>query len=166
MFNTIDLVSYANDKDKDTVNLSANANINIGEQAAVEISKGISNFGSNIGLGATVAGVSAAVAKGISNSSIPPVQKAGIILAGSAVGGAIHVAASAINRNNSYNSQSSVNKSLDNTNNLIDLGNNVSPLEVLLQCVNILADASLFLLCILCLQLFYKFYLSDRPQLK
>jgi hypothetical protein len=71
----IDVVSYLDDNNK--VSVSAKANINIGKEAAIEISKGISTLGTNIGLGATIAGVSAAVAKGISKSSIPPVQKAG-----------------------------------------------------------------------------------------
>ncbi len=63
---------------------------------------------------------------------------------------------------------SSVSKSSNNVNNLIDLGNstNTSPLEILLQCINILGGISLFLLFILSLQLFYKFYVSDKPKLK
>ena len=153
----IEIINYANDK-----NFEAKVGVEIGKEAAIEISKGISNLGTNIGLGATVAGVSTAAAKSISKSSLPPVQKAGIIFAG----GIIHVAASAINHNNiSYNSQilsKSINN--DNVNKFLDINNN-SPLEILLQCINILSDINIFLIFILSLQLFYKFYISDKPKL-
>ncbi len=164
--NAVDIVCYINDKD--SVNLSANANLNIGKEAAIEISKGISNVGNNLGLGATVAGVSTAVAKGISKSYLPPLQKAGVIVAGSAIGGIIHVAASAINRNAniSSNSQSSIRKLSNNVNHFLDSGGDTSPIEVLLQCINVLSDICLFLIFILSIQFFYKFYVSGKPQLK
>lgn len=37
---------------------------------------------------------------------------------------------------------------------------------MLLQCINILGDISLFLVIILSLQLFYKLFVSDKPSLK
>lgn len=95
---------------------------------------------------------------------MPPVQKAGVMAARGAIGGVIHVAASAVNRNANMpsSSQSScVSKSLNNVNNLIDLSDNTSPMEILLQSINIPSDISLFLLFILSIQLFYKFYVSD-----
>jgi hypothetical protein len=52
----------------------------------------------------------------------------------------------------------------DNVNNFLDLNNN-SPLEILLQCINILSDINIFLIFILVLQLFFKFYISDKPKL-
>ena len=162
IIDSIHIVNYVNDK-----NFEAKASIEIGKEAAIEISKGISNLGNNIGLGATVAGVSTAVAKGITKSSLPPVQKAGIIAAGGVVGGIIHVATSAINHNNNiYNSSQTLSKSInnDNVNNFLDLNNN-SPLEILLQCINILSDINIFLIFILVLQLFFKFYISDKPKL-
>lgn len=164
----INIIYYVTDPSKDSVNITAGANINIDKQAAAEISKGISNIGNNLGLGATVAGVSTAVAKGISKSTLPPLQKAGIIIAGGAIGGVIHVAASAANRNAniSSNSQPSISKSPNSVNLFLDLGDNTSPLEIILQCINVLSDISLFLIFILSIQLFYKFYISDKPQLK
>jgi hypothetical protein len=161
---TIHILNYVNDK-----NFEAKTSIEIGKEAAIEISKGISNLGNNIGLGATVAGVCTAVTKGITKSSLPPVQKAGIITAGGVIGGVIHVGASAINHNNNNNisiSSQTLNKSInnDNVNNFLDLSNN-SPLEILLQCINILSDINIFLMFILALQLFYKFYITDKPQL-
>lgn len=156
LFDSIEIISYANNKD--SVNLNAQANIEIGKQAATEIGKDLSN----IGIGATVAGVLAVVAKGLSKSSLPPVQKAGVIMAGSVIGGVIYVAASAINynRNIPYSSQSST-KGSRGVNHLLDV-NNESPLEILLQCISILSQVSLFLIIILSIQLFY---LSDKPNL-
>jgi hypothetical protein len=159
--NTIDIVNYVNDK-----NLEAKVSVEIGREAAIEISKGINNFGTNIGLGATVAGLSTAAAKGISKSSLPPVQKAGVIFAGGIIGGAIHVAASAINHNNMSHNTQIISKSINNDNINKFLDTNIdSPLAILLQCMNILSDINIFLLFILSLQLFYKFYINDKPQL-
>lgn len=45
------------------------------KEAATEISKGISNVGSTLGSGASIAGMAGAVGKTIAKSSIPPVQK-------------------------------------------------------------------------------------------
>ena len=87
MIDSINIINYADNKD--SVNLTAKANIDIGKEAATEISKGISS-----------------------------------------------------------------------------LGNNTSPLEILIQCINIFSDISIFLVFILFLQLFYKYYVSDKPQLK
>ena len=93
-------------------------------------------------------------------------------MAGGVVGGIIHIISSTVNHSNTYsNVGSSVNKSLNNSNNnninnLVDLSNNISPIEILLKCINILSDISLFLLFILSLQLFYKFYLNDKPKLE
>lgn len=162
LFDSIEIISYANDKD--SVNLNVQANIKIGKQAAAEIGKGLSNIGNNIGIGATVAGVSAAVAKGITKTSLPPVQKAGIIVAGSVIGGVIHVAVSAINYNRSISYSSQYSKGSGGVNHLLDI-NNESPLEILLQCISILSQANLFLIFIFSLQLFYKFYVSDKPNL-
>jgi hypothetical protein len=66
LIDTIHIVNYI----KDT-----KVNIEIGKEAAIEISKGISTLGTNIGLGATVAGVFTAAAKGISKSSLPLYKK-------------------------------------------------------------------------------------------
>lgn len=151
-------------------NINIHGHVTVDKEAGKAIANGISNIGSNIGLGATVAGVSSAVAKGVSKSSLPPVQKAGIIVAGGIIGGTIHTIASAVNynkiRNNNY---TDTGNSIINSNPNITkfLGSvNESPLEILIQSINILSDVSLFLIVILCLQLFYKYYVSDTPKLK
>lgn len=89
-------------------------------------------------------------------------------MGGSVVGGVVHVIASAINHNNTQSNKGFyVNKPSNNgnINNLLDI-NIDSPLEILLQCINILSDTSLFFIFILSLQLFYKIYVSDKPELK
>ena len=168
LFGAIEIVTYINDKD--SVNLSAQANIDIGKEAAVEISKGISNVGANIGLGATVAGVSSAVAKGISKSSLPPIQKASIIIGGGVVGAVLHVGASAVNSrrnfdNSAYLECSNNVASSKDINHFLDTVND-SPLEILLQCIYILNSVSVLFIYILSIQLLFKIYVKDRPDLK
>lgn len=162
----INIIDYI--KDDNDINL--HGHVSLDKEAGKAIGEGLNTIGSNIGLGATVAGLGGAVAKGIAKASLPPMQKAGIIIAGGVIGGIIHVAASTINRNASMAtySKSSASKTSDNVRNFIDLSSsdNTSPLEILLECLNILSLISLFLLIILSLQLFYKFFINDKPQLK
>jgi hypothetical protein len=168
-------------------------------------------------------GISLAVAKGVVNSSIPPVQKAGIICAGGAIGGCVYTGFLAINRLKVYkilksedktpgstdeNSEyglsnilrpGEVNISINshnayryNDNNqvcygelsetssvfnkntriiksdkvkLLDLDDN-SALDILLNSINGLSNVSLLLIFFLSMQLFYKFYVGDKPSLK
>jgi cytochrome c oxidase subunit 1 len=168
VYDLCDSISWSilhNINDKDT-NLHGHVSIN--EESAKIIGHNIGTIGSNIGLGATVAGISSAVAKGIAKSSIPPVQKAGIIMAGGVVGGVVHTIASTIHHANSQSiGKGNYNTSFpnQNTNNFLYGGDNISHLEILLQCINILSYISVFLLFILCLQVAYKFYLTDKPKL-
>src|SRR2546421_6439919 len=91
IYNMIDIVSYVTDNDKDVnTDVDINATVSIGKDAASELAKGMNTIGSNIGLGASVAGLGGAVAKGIANGSLPPLQKAGVIIAGGVIGGIIH----------------------------------------------------------------------------
>lgn len=146
--------------------------MSIGKDAAVEISKGMNTIGSNIGLGATVAGVSTAVAKGVSKSALPPLQKAGVIVAGGVIGGVVHVVSTAINHNTYKSSSLHISKNVTSTanndpniNHFLDTTSN-SPLEILLQCIEILSGISILLIFIFSIQVFYKFYLGDKPELK
>lgn len=74
IFNFIDVSTY--------VDKNSNTSVYIGKDAAVEISKDINSVGSQVGLGASIVGVYAAIGKSITKSSIPPVQKAIIIVGG------------------------------------------------------------------------------------
>ncbi len=160
-------INCVKDNSTDT-NIHLHGHVSIDRKTGETIGQGVYNIGSNIGLGASVAVISGAVAKGISKASIPPMQKAGIIMAGGVIGGVVHTIASTINHNNniySDNKPNNSNISSNNVNNLIDLSSNTSPIEVLLQSINILSDVSLALILILSLQLFYKFIVQDKPKL-
>jgi hypothetical protein len=161
--------------------VSIGANIEVGKEAAAEISRGISSVGSNIGLAATVGTVSAGVAKVIAKSSLPPVQKAGIVVAGSIIGGGIHIGASAINRlnnivvsSNSISTSDTTNNTTsdDSTTNLGDgvnklIGESNSDLSNLILSINMITYSCLSLVGILLIIILIKFYLDEnKVQLK
>jgi hypothetical protein len=115
------------------------------KQAGAEVGKGLSNIGANIGLGGCVGALAGGVTKAIAKSSIPPFQKAGLVIASGAIGAVIHTGASAINAQT--HATKSINKLSGSTNqsvlpkdvnNFIDIANDITPLEILLQCICIL----------------------------
>lgn len=175
----IDIICYANDKG--TVDL--HGHLSIGTEGAKAIGQGLNTIGSNIGLGAAMAGVATAVTKGIAKSSIPPVQKAGIIIAGSLTAGFGHSIVSTINRNNTHSSDisnSPINNSVNNLNNTTSdhvnhISSNInkfmddsslSPLQTLLFDIEGLNMTCLSLIIILCIQIIFKFYSKDSVTLK
>jgi hypothetical protein len=90
----VNLVSYINDNN----DVHLHGHVSVDKETGKGVGQGINNIDSNIGLGASVAGVSAAVAKGISKSAMSPLQKAAIVGAGAVLGGGIHVVGSYINK--------------------------------------------------------------------
>jgi LAGLIDADG endonuclease len=169
-----DIISYLNDDDKKNITLQGKVVLN--KDAGVEVAKGISSLGSNIGLGACVGALAGGVSKTIASSGIPPIQKAGLVIAGGVIGAVIHTGASAINaqkhypvNNNTNNVQSNSidpNSLSNDINKLIDVGNDTTPLEIILQCILILNNISLWLIIILSMQIFFKIYVKDKPSLK
>jgi hypothetical protein len=165
----MDITLYVNDKD--SVNL--HGHMNLDKEAGKAIGNGLNTIGSNLGLGATIAGVSTAVAKGITKSSVPPIQKAGIILGAGLIGGLSHSKISAMNRNsilgenirNSYPSSSSSNFS-SSINKLVDDGMQSSPLQDLLLNLEITCYICVSLIIILIIQLIFKFYIKNNINLK
>jgi hypothetical protein len=112
-YEIVNLVSYINDNN----DVHLHGHVSVDKETGMAIGQGISNMGSNIGLGASVAGVSAAMAKGISKSVMPPLQKAAVIGVGAVLGGGIHVVGSYINKGSAsttsnFVSNSNVNKFL------------------------------------------------------
>lgn len=149
-------------KSSDRTSVSLNTNVDIGREAAREISLGLSSLGTQIGIGATVAGVATAVGKSITSSSLPPAQKAAIIVGGALAGGAIHVGTSAINRKNAVTASKSINDSMsasatDNIKKYLDPTN--SPIQDLLYSIDILNTVCLALVFILTIQIIFKFFL-------
>lgn len=106
---------FLDDSNKNNNNVSIHGKVEIGKDAATEISKGISSIGSNIGLAGTVGAVTVGVSKVVCKGSLPPVQKASIVLGSSVIGAGIHIGASALNRLNN-------NKESYATNNLFNFG--------------------------------------------
>jgi hypothetical protein len=160
LFNNI---LFVDDPNKNP-NISIGARVEIGKEAATEISKGISSVGSNVGLAGTVGAVSAGVAKVVSKSSIPPMQKAGMVIGGAIIGGGIHIAGSGLNRLNSggsSNNNNNISSNNENISKLIDDSNN-SGLNDLILGIDMITYACFSLMILLSLMIFFKFYLDEN----
>nr|YP_010164174.1 hypothetical protein K8J96_mgp04 [Metarhizium album]QRK27496.1 hypothetical protein [Metarhizium album] len=154
-----------------------NVNNTISIGGSIEVTKDAAeSLGRNIGTAGTIAGVSGAVAKVIGKSSMPPIQKAGVVLASASIAGAIHVATTTYNKiiNNNIsnlNANSPVDSSVSFTGNSLNFeGPNkliadglkdLSDLKLLLLSMNTLASASLVLVLILFIMISLKLYLNE-----
>jgi hypothetical protein len=167
--NFSDLICYA--KDEGGVNL--HGHVNVTKEAATELSKGISSVGSQIGLGATMVGVSTAVGKAVAKSSMPPLQKAGFIVGSGLTAGLGHSMISTFNRsqvlskNISSVTSNSASSTIDTNSNISKFLNNSqsSPLEDLLFQFEAMDYVCLSIIYILIIQLVFKFYLKDKINL-
>ena len=163
----IDNILYINDKD----DINLHGHVSIGKEAGAAISQGIHTLGSNIGLGATMAGVATAVGKTIAKSSMPPLQKAGVVLGASMIGGLFHSNITTINRNTIM--EQNINKETKdiisnngpNINKLIDDNDLYSPLEHLLHNLELTSYICISMLIILSIQLIFKLYIKDNINL-
>jgi len=154
-----DIICFANDND----NINLHGHVNMTKEAATEISIGISKVGSQLGSGASIAGIAGAVGKAIAKSSIPPVQKAAIIIGSGLIGGLIHSGVSHINRasvlenmirnNNISDIDKSINKLVDDT--------ITNPLEGLLFSIQGINTICLTFTLILIIQLFIRFHVKE-----
>ena len=126
-------------------------------------------IGRNIGIAGTVAGVSGAVGKAIYKSSLPPLQKAGIVVGAAIAGGAIHVVTSVINRVVNTPSYTATPPSttppttsgLGDGVNVADSGDGgSSDLMLLLLSIDTLISVSLGLIFIFFIMILFKFYLN------
>ena len=153
------------------------------KQAAAEVAEGISSLGSNVGFAATVGALAGSISKGVAKTSLPPIQKAGIIMAGGLAGAVLHVGGSAINaqthaaarlKQHSNNPENLSN--INTTNDLLKnaeikkfMGSSIdssSPLEILLWCINTLSKISLILIVIIIIQIIFRYFLIDQSKLK
>lgn len=168
-------VLFAIDPKKST-NVSIGAQVEIGQDAAKEISKGIGDLGTNIGLAGSIGAVTAGVAKVVAKSTLPPVQKAGLVMLSSAIGAGLHLGTNAIkimNRkkstkyegssftNTSTSEESIVNNVSENINKFIDDSIN-SPLKDLILSIDIINYACLSLIIILFMIILFKFYFNEE----
>jgi hypothetical protein len=156
----MDILYYVGDKD----NINLHGHVSLDKEGAKSISKGLSTIGTQLGLGATMAGVGTAVAKGVAKSSMPPLQKAGVIVGGAITAGFGHSIITTVNRKNV--SKESVHSYIDNDsiNKLVD-DSTFSPLQTLLFDIEGLNITCLSLIIILSIQILFKFYLKDSINL-
>jgi hypothetical protein len=154
--------------------IGTNINTNVNFQGHVHVNdketgKTIAN---QIGLAGCIAAMTGGVAKTIAKSSIPPVQKAGLVVGSGIVGAVLHAGSNFVNAQNQAIhsiSKSSTNIDKDiipkNVNSFLDFTSDISPLEGLLLCINTLTYISIWLFTVLILQILFKVYISDRPKL-
>jgi len=147
---------------EDNNNINLHGHVNMTKEAATEISKGISNVGSPLGSGASIAGMAGAVGKTIAKSSIPPVQKTAIIIGSGLLGGLIHSGVSHINR-------ASALENMTRNNNISDIPINklvddtiTSPLEGLLFSIQGINAICFTFTLILIIQLFIRFHVKEN----
>ena len=155
---------------KDDNDINIHGHISLDKEAAKQISNGLNTIGSQLGLGATITGVSLAVAKGITKSSMPPLQKAGVILSTGLIAGLGHSRISVINRNsilkeNIENNNHAINNISSSINKLLDDTVSSSPLQDLLLNTELLNYTCLSLTLILMIQITFKFHLKDKIKL-
>lgn len=117
-------IIYAAEKDP-----ALSAEMKITKESIDRLSDSIKSVGSNIGLGVTVGGLSAATATALKGTAMPPVQKVGAILVSGVVAASIHVGVTAINRGKKNEESPASDNSLSNHN--VDSNFNInSPLEL------------------------------------
>lgn len=164
--NYIDFILCANDKDIDL-----HGHVTVTKEAGEALKEGMTTVGAQIGLGASIVGVSSAVSKAIVKSGMPPLQKATLIIGGGLIGGIAHSQISALNRNN-IESNNSIPKSVVlNTGDDTQISrflseSKVSPLQEVLLNSEILNYTSLSIIYILIIQLIFKIYFQDIITLK
>lgn len=149
--------------------------ISVDKEAGKALGQGLNTIGSQIGLGATVAGVSGAVGKAIIKSPVPPIQKAAIIVGAGVAGGVIHVGASAINRalSKGYSTNPNTSINSNNVNNLndniskflSDSSDNYSDLMILILSIDALTSVCLSLVIIMFIMILFKFFLNENIKL-
>lgn len=144
--------------------INLHGHVSLDKESAKILGQSINTVGSNIGLGATVAGISTAVGKTIAKSSVPPVQKAAIVIGGGLIGGLIHSGISHINRANSWDGNITANNisksTVNSINKLVD-DTAINPLEGLLFSIQGINSICLALILILIIQLYIRFYLKN-----
>jgi hypothetical protein len=160
-----DIVCYMTDNNKD-VNLHGHVSVN--KEAGKAIGQGLQTIGTQIGLGATMAGVAAAVGKAVTKTGMPPIQKAGIILGSSVISGLAHSRISIMNRNVIHETDLNSSSSTDASSNISKfISDSISsPLQDLLVNFEMMSYVCLSLIYIIVIQLLFKLYFKDKINLK
>jgi hypothetical protein len=156
-----DIMCYVKDiKDtnSDNTNINAHGNTTFNKDIGKTIGQGLSQ----VGLGITMAGISSAVGKAISKSSVPPLQKATVIIGASIIGGFGSSRINYFNKGNitientisNTNNSSSINKLIDNS--------IISPLQESLLYGEYMSYICLSIIYVLIIQLIFKLYFKDK----
>jgi len=152
-------------------NVNIGASIEIGKDAAADLSKGVSILGQNIGLAGSIGALSGSVAKVISKTPLPPIQKAGIVIAAGLAGAGIHIGASTIIRSNSNSnisgniSSSPIPRTFNAGENKLTGGYENSALNDLILGIDMINYACLLLIIILFTIILFKFALPSEIKL-
>lgn len=164
-----DIISYIKDGDN---NIHLHGHISVDKETGKAIGQGVgqglSIIGTQLGLGATMATTATAVSTAIAKSGMPPLQKAGVIVAASIATSFGHSIISSANRDavraeNTATSVSSANIG-SNINKLVD-DSHISPLQELLFSSEMMTYVCLSLVYILIIQLVFKLYIKDNISL-
>ena len=158
-YNLQDVICLAKDNSADC---NIHGHVSLDKEAGKYIGQGLNTIGSNIGLGASMAGAATGISKGIAKSSIPPLQKAGIIMAGIVSAGFAHSIITTINRKDISNGHKNY---ISNINKFVD-DHTSSSLQTLLFDIEGLNITCLSLIILLTIQIIFKLHLKDNITLK
>ena len=159
--NYSDVIFWIDENKNNGNNIHLHGHVSLSEQVGRVIGQSIGNLGSNVGLAGTVGAFSYAVSQGIVKSSLPPLQKAGVIIAGGIIGAGVHTTASYFNRGLVGTSRGS-NVNINNDVNKFLPDSEFSPLQGILWWTEIIDYACLSVMYILIIQLVFKFYFKDN----
>jgi hypothetical protein len=109
-------------------------------------------------------GIATAVSKAVVKSGMPPLQKAGIIVGTSVIGGLAHSRISTMNRNTINPTSILNNDTSSNVNKFLE-DSHVSPLQDLLFNLEMMNYVCLSLIYILIIQLVFKLHFKDTINL-
>lgn len=144
-----------------------NGSVVLNKDSAKEISKGIVSGASNVGLGASIGGVAAAVASSIAKAPIPPLQKTALVVIGGIAGSAIHTATTSIKKNLTENSLENINPPSPTDFNINSINEEIiiSPIEQLLGSILTLNTISLILIFFLIINFLFIFVFNKDLEL-
>jgi hypothetical protein len=165
-----DIILYGKDNSND---VNRHGHVSLNTETGKALGQGINTIGSNIGLGATMAGIATAVGNTIAKSSMPPLQKVGVILGASMIAGLFHSKITTINRNkimeenknsiiNSINTNNSTND--PNISKFIE-DSQSSPLQDLLLNLEMTTNVCIAMLILLMIQILFKIHFKDNIKL-
>ena len=149
--------------DEDKINLHNHITMDV--ETGKAIGQGLTKLGNNIGLAGTVGAFSYAISKGIAKSSLPPLQKAGIIAAGGLMGASVHARASYLNKQlPGVNTTSSTITTIVSDNNVNKFlpDSEISSFQGILWWTEIIDYACLSVIYILIIQLVFKLYFNNN----